>query len=95
MNKNTIIICSTAGLLIVACVICFIVWQKNRNITNRNTTFSDALNTINTPLDLGTNIYDVMQSSQRNDSTAGGGGGSSIGGTILGLISSFSNKGQS
>ncbi len=85
-NKTALIICSTVALLIVAGIICFAVWQKNRNKENKTDVYLSALNAINTPIDLGTNIYDVMLSGQRNDSTANGG---SSGG---GLSSLFSSK---
>lgn len=73
-NKTALIICSILGLLIVGGVIMFITWQKNGNKSGkRNDLYLASLNAINTPFDFGTNIYDVMVSGQRNDSTANGG----------------------
>ncbi len=82
-NKTALIICSTVALLIVAGVIMFIVWQKNKNKLDQTDMYSKALDSINTQFDFGTNIYDVMLSGQRNDSTASAGKNS--GGSILGM----------
>lgn len=82
-NKSAIIITSLTGMLILAALIGFIVWMKNKNKANQTDVYLASLNAINTPFDFGTNIYDVMASGNRNDSVAaannGGGSGSLLG----------------
>ena len=81
-NTTAIIICSTVGLLIVALVIIFIVWQKNKASLNNSSFYNNVLSTIGLPIDIGTQIEDVLLNGMRNDDVAsavyGGGKQSSI-----------------
>ena len=81
-NTTVIIICSTVALLIVALVIVFIAWQKNKASLNNSSFYNNVLSTIGLPIDIGTQIEDVMLHGMRNDSVAsavyGGGQQTSI-----------------
>lgn len=62
-NNKLLTVTIITSVFIIAVVIVLVVWLKNSNSVDNT-----LLKVINTPLDYGTNGYDVMLNGNRNDS---------------------------
>ena len=64
MEKKSVLygVIGITAMFLVAGIIVFVVFYENKSKNNKDTS---VLNTINTPFNFGTSIYDVMNSGNR------------------------------